>query len=95
MRIGHGMDAHRLADGVPLVIGGVQIPFEPGLAAHSDGDVLIHALCDALLGAAALGTLAATFPIRILATRMRTVGHCCVAWCPSWPSKACTWAMST
>ena len=62
MRIGHGMDAHRLADGVPLVIGGVQIPFERGLAAHSDGDVLIHALCDALLGAAALGDIGRHFP---------------------------------
>lgn len=62
MRIGHGFDAHRFADGVPLVLGGVKIPFDKGLAAHSDGDVVIHALCDALLGAAALGDIGKHFP---------------------------------
>jgi 2-C-methyl-D-erythritol 2,4-cyclodiphosphate synthase len=62
MRIGHGYDAHRFADGVPLVIGGVAIPHPRGLAAHSDGDVLLHALCDALLGAAALGDIGRHFP---------------------------------
>ena len=62
MRIGHGFDAHRFADGVPLVLGGVKVPYEKGLAAHSDGDVVIHALCDALLGAAALGDIGKHFP---------------------------------
>ena len=62
MRIGHGFDAHRFADGVPLVLGGVQVPHDRGLAAHSDGDVVIHALCDALLGAAALGDIGKHFP---------------------------------
>ena len=62
MRIGHGYDAHRFATGRPLVLGGVTIAHDQGLAAHSDGDVLIHALCDALLGAAALGDIGRHFP---------------------------------
>jgi 2-C-methyl-D-erythritol 2,4-cyclodiphosphate synthase len=62
MRIGHGFDAHRFADGIPLVLGGVKVPYHKGLAAHSDGDVVIHALCDALLGAAALGDIGKHFP---------------------------------
>lgn len=62
MRIGHGYDAHRFAAGRPLVLGGVTIPHARGLAAHSDGDAVIHALCDALLGAAALGDIGAHFP---------------------------------
>jgi len=61
-RIGHGFDVHRLAEGVPLVIGGVCIPHEKGCVAHSDGDVLVHAVCDALLGAAALGDIGFHFP---------------------------------
>ncbi len=62
MRIGHGYDAHRFASGRPLVLGGVTIPHGEGLAAHSDGDVVVHALCDALLGAAALGDIGKLFP---------------------------------
>lgn len=62
IRIGHGYDAHRFARGAKLVLGGVAIEFDRGLAAHSDGDVLIHALCDALLGAAGLGDLGRHFP---------------------------------
>ena len=62
MRIGCGYDAHRFAPDRPLVIGGVEIPYELGLLAHSDGDVLIHALCDALLGAAGLGDIGRHFP---------------------------------
>jgi 2-C-methyl-D-erythritol 2,4-cyclodiphosphate synthase len=62
MRIGHGYDAHRFAAGRPLILGGVTIAHDQGLAAHSDGDVLIHALCDALLGAAALGDIGRHFP---------------------------------
>jgi 2-C-methyl-D-erythritol 4-phosphate cytidylyltransferase / 2-C-methyl-D-erythritol 2,4-cyclodiphosphate synthase len=62
MRIGHGFDAHALAPGRRLVLGGVSIPHERGLAGHSDGDAAIHALCDALLGAAALGDIGQHFP---------------------------------
>ena len=62
IRIGHGYDAHRFASGAKLVLGGVDIEFDRGLAAHSDGDVLIHALCDALLGAAGLGDIGRHFP---------------------------------
>ena len=62
MRVGQGFDAHALVAGRKLVIGGVEIPHDKGLAGHSDADVLIHALCDALLGAAALGDIGAHFP---------------------------------
>lgn len=62
MRVGIGYDAHRLVDGRPLVIGGVTIDHPQGLAGHSDADVLVHALIDALLGAAALGTIGEHFP---------------------------------
>lgn len=62
MRIGQGFDAHRFIEGRPLLLGGVEVPFELGLEAHSDGDVLIHALCDALIGAAALGDIGRMFP---------------------------------
>ena len=62
MRIGHGYDAHRFEKGRRLVLGGVEIAFEYGLAAHSDGDVLCHAVIDALLGAAGLGDIGSLFP---------------------------------
>ena len=62
MRIGHGYDTHRFGAGRPLILGGVAVPHDQGLLAHSDGDVVIHALCDALLGAAALGDLGTHFP---------------------------------
>lgn len=62
LRIGNGYDVHQLAPGLPLVLGGVQIPHTKGCVAHSDGDVLIHALCDALLGALALGDIGHHFP---------------------------------
>lgn len=61
-RVGFGYDSHRFAPERPLVIGGVAIPYELGLAAHSDGDVLIHAVCDALLGAAGLKDIGTWFP---------------------------------
>ena len=61
-RVGSGFDAHRLATGRPLVLGGVTIPFDRGLLGHSDGDCLIHAVCDALLGAAAAGDMGEHFP---------------------------------
>jgi 2-C-methyl-D-erythritol 2,4-cyclodiphosphate synthase len=62
MRIGHGYDAHAFATGRKLILGGVVIPHDRGLAAHSDGDAVLHALCDALLGAAALGDIGGYFP---------------------------------
>lgn len=62
MRIGHGYDAHAFVSGRPLILGGVNIPHDQGLAAHSDGDAVIHALCDALIGAAALGDIGKHFP---------------------------------
>ena len=62
LRIGTGVDAHALEPGVPLVLGGVEIPSERGLSGHSDGDVITHALIDALLGAAGLGDIGALFP---------------------------------
>ena len=62
MRIGHGYDVHRLCEGRKLIIGGVDIPYEKGLLGHSDADVLLHAISDALLGAAALGDIGKLFP---------------------------------
>lgn len=62
MRIGLGVDAHAFDAGVPLVLGGVEFPGEPGLSGHSDGDVITHALIDALLGAANLGDIGTLFP---------------------------------
>jgi 2-C-methyl-D-erythritol 2,4-cyclodiphosphate synthase len=62
VRVGNGFDVHRLVAGRRLVLGGVEIPYERGLLGHSDADVLVHAVCDALLGAAALGDIGAHFP---------------------------------
>ena len=62
MRIGHGYDAHRLVEGRKLILGGVEIPYDKGLLGHSDADVLLHALADAILGAAALGDIGKLFP---------------------------------
>lgn len=62
IRVGQGYDVHAFADGDHIVLGGVRIPHGRGIAAHSDGDVLLHALCDALLGAAALGDIGHHFP---------------------------------
>ena len=62
MRLGHGYDVHRLVEGRKLILGGVEIPFEKGLDGHSDADVLVHAVMDALLGAAALGDIGKLFP---------------------------------
>ena len=69
LRVGTGFDVHPFADGRTLVIGGVVIPHERGLAGHSDADVLLHAICDALLGAAALGDIGRHFPDRDPALR--------------------------
>ncbi|MBL4866063.1 MAG: 2-C-methyl-D-erythritol 2,4-cyclodiphosphate synthase [Pseudomonadales bacterium] len=62
IRIGHGYDVHKFGEGDHIVLGGVNIPYDQGLVAHSDGDVVLHALCDALLGAAGLGDIGRHFP---------------------------------
>lgn len=62
MRIGHGYDVHKLVEGRPLILGGVKIPYERGLLGHSDADVLLHSVMDALLGAAGLGDIGRHFP---------------------------------
>lgn len=62
MRIGQGYDAHKFKDSGKLILGGIEVPYEKGMEAHSDGDVVIHALCDALLGAMALGDIGKHFP---------------------------------
>ncbi len=88
MRIGHGYDVHRLTEGRRLIIGGVEIAYEKGLLGHSDADVLLHAISDALLGAAALGDIGKLFPdsdptfkdadslvlLRRVGSRLRTAG---------------------
>ncbi len=62
LRMGHGYDAHRWVEGRPLILGGVEIPFHKGLLGHSDADALLHAVCDAILGALALGDIGHHFP---------------------------------
>lgn len=62
MRIGHGFDVHRFCEGDHVMLGGVRIPYHRGIEAHSDGDVVLHAVCDALLGAAGLGDIGVHFP---------------------------------
>ena len=80
-RIGHGYDVHALAQGLPLWLGGIRIEHALGCVAHSDGDVLIHALCDALLGAAAIGDIGLHFPILPKRTKASTARSCCaVPW---------------
>ena len=89
MRIGQGLDVHAFASGRKLVIGGVEIPYHKGLAGHSDADVLLHAVCDALLGAAALGDIGRHYPdndpkysdidsrklLRDVAAKVKAQGH--------------------
>ncbi len=89
LRIGHGYDVHRLVENRPLILGGVTIPFEKGLLGHSDADVLLHAISDAILGALALGDIGKYFPdtdmafqdadsldlLRQVATMMRENGY--------------------
>ncbi len=88
MRIGHGYDVHRFCDGDFITLGGVRIPHKYGLLAHSDGDVLLHALSDALLGAAALGDIGKHFPDTDPQFKVLTVARCCAMWSassrPSW-----------
>jgi len=89
LRIGQGYDAHKFKDGDHIVIGGVTIPYGKGMVAHSDGDVVLHALCDAILGAAALGDIGKHFPdtdpeykgidsrilLREVADKLRNMGY--------------------
>ena len=89
MRIGHGYDVHRLVEGRKLILGGVEIPYEKGLLGHSDADVLLHAVSDALLGAAGLGDIGRHFPdtdpsykdadsgelLRIVGEKIATAGY--------------------
>ena len=77
MRIGQGFDVHPFAEGRKLVIGGVEIPHHKGLLGHSDADVLLHAICDALLGAAAWATSAGTIPTMIPSSPTSTAANCC------------------
>ena len=77
MRIGHGFDVHAFGGEGPIIIGGVRIPYEKGLLAHSDGDVALHALTDALLGAAALGDIGKLFPDTDPAFKGADSASCC------------------
>ena len=77
MRIGYGWDSHEFKRGIPLKLGGVQVPHHSGLAGHSDGDVLLHAVTDALLGAVAAGALEHTFPPTIRNGRAPTRPYLC------------------
>lgn len=90
-RIGHGFDVHAFEPGEHLCLGGCRIPFNQGFRAHSDGDVLLHAICDALLGAAALGDIGRHFPIPMPAGEVRTAGCCCAKWSRCWPARDGGW----
>lgn len=93
MRIGHGYDVHRFADNCLLVIGGVTIPHTQGLEAHSDGDVLIHAICDALLGAAGWWDIGHHFPDNDMAYAGLTVEYYCGVFMMIWSRQAGKLAM--
>ena len=81
MRIGMGYDVHRLVEGRKLILCGVEIPYEKGLLGHSDADVALHAIMDALLGAAALGDIGKHFPDRILMRQSsRSARSCFLIW---------------
>ncbi len=81
MRVGFGYDVHRLTDGRPLILGGIEIPYEKGLLGHSDADVLTHAIIDSLFGAAALGDIGTHFPDSDMkykgACSIDLLKHCC------------------
>ncbi|VEB41293.1 2-C-methyl-D-erythritol 2,4-cyclodiphosphate synthase [Chromobacterium violaceum] len=76
-RIGQGYDVHQLVEGRPLILGGVDIPHDKGLLGHSDADALLHAITDALLGAAALGDIGRHFPDTAAEFKGRTAARCC------------------
>lgn len=81
IRIGSGYDVHKLVEGRKLIIGGVDIPHTMGLLGHSDADVLLHSISDALLGAAAMGDIGCLFPDNDENTRARTVSNSCAKSC--------------
>ncbi len=78
MRIGHGFDVHKFGGKGPLILGGVSVPFEQGFIAHSDGDVAIHALCDAILGALCLADIGNHFPDTDANIKIFLAVYCCV-----------------
>ena len=87
IRVGQGYDVHQLVEGRDLILGGVNIPFEKGLLGHSDADALLHAITDALLGAAGLGDIGSHFLILQPNSKMPTVVCCCarlIKACRSW-----------
>lgn len=95
MRIGQGYDAHRLAAGKKLVLGGIEIPYEKGLEGHSDADVLTHAIMDALLGAAALGDIGTLFPDTDADMRALPASNCWKRWPTGYGRLATRWSMWT
>lgn len=95
MRIGHGFDVHKFGGEGPLVIGGVRIPYEKGLLAHSDGDVALHAATDALLGAAALGISASCSRILTRPSKVPIAASCCAKPGNASAPRAIVWATWT
>ena len=95
MRIGHGYDVHRLVEGRDLILGGVKIDYEKGLLGHSDADVLLHAVSDALLGAAGLGDIGPTSRTPTPNTRGRILWSFCGRFIGKSPKKVSGWATST
>jgi 2-C-methyl-D-erythritol 2,4-cyclodiphosphate synthase len=94
MRIGHGFDVHKFGGVGPCMLGGVAVPYEQGLLAHSDGDVVLHAVSDALLGPSAPATSAATSPIPPPNSRASTAASCCgmsLPACSSQVMPSATW----
>lgn len=95
MRIGHGYDVHRLVPGRKLILGGVEIPYALGLDGHSDADVLLHAVMDALLGAAGLGTSGGCFRTRTKSTWAFPPWCCWKTWPHGWSRPGIGWGIWT
>ena len=91
IRVGQGYDVHQLVAGRPLILGGVTIAHDKGLLGHSDADALLHAITDALLGAAALGDIGHHFLIRPLSLKVRTAECCCARLMQACKRKAGKW----
>ena len=91
MRIGHGYDVHKLVEGRPLILGGVEIPYERGLLGHSDADVLLHSVMDALLEAAGLGDIGRHFPDTDPAYKVRIPWSFSRQWGRKLPPEATGW----
>ena len=84
IRIGQGYDVHQLIENRKLILGGVHIPFEKGLLGHSDADALLHAITDALLGAAGLGDIGTHFPDNATNSKTQTAAFCCATPTPKY-----------